>query len=82
MERTRVEAGWESLRQIRPVDAYKRVGYSRFEELLSTIQHDVVHTIYHVRIERREAPEEAPSPMTQVVGQGGGKQRLKAGSIG
>jgi preprotein translocase subunit SecA len=82
MERMRVEASWESLRQIRPVDAYKNEGFKRFQTLLSTIQHDVAHTIYHVRIEKREKREQPPSPMTQVIGQKGGEgnKQMKVGS--
>jgi len=79
MERMRVEAGWESLRQVRPIDAYKREGYKRFQELLETIQHDAVHTIYHVKIEKREAPQPASTPMAQAASHvdGGKKQKVK-----
>ncbi len=80
MENMRQEAGWQALRQVRAVDAYKSEGYKQFQVLLSTIQHDVVHTIYHVGIIRKEASQPAPSPMTQVVaGSTGGdrKQPLK-----
>jgi len=75
MENMREQAGWQSLRQIQPVDAYRSAGYKQFQVLLSTIQHDVVHTIYHVGIVKKEAPQRAP-----VAAQaGGGKQRLKVG---
>lgn len=82
MERMRMEAGWESLRQIRPVDAYKNQGFKRFQTLLSTIQHDMAHTIYHVRIEKREVSPEASSPMAKVAGAGtgGSKQQPVTGS--
>jgi len=81
MEHMRLEAGWQTLRQIKAVDAYKNEGYRQFQLLLSTIQHDVAHAIYNVRIEKREAPEVAPSAMAQVAGGGGGgdKQRLRVG---
>ena len=72
MEGMRLEAGWQSLRQIRPVDAYKTGGYERFENLLSTIQHDVVHTIYHVGITRKEAPQQTPMA-AQVAASRGNK---------
>jgi len=68
MEDMRQQAGWQSLRQVQPVDAYKREGYKQFQVLLSTIQHDVAHTIYHVNIVRKEAPQRVP---TQA---GGGKK--------
>ncbi len=87
MENMRLEAGWQTLRQVRAVDAYKSEGYKQFQTLLSTIQHDVVHTIYHVRIERREASQKAPSPMAQVatdttVGSKKPKQRVAGKKIG
>ncbi len=71
MEYMRQEAGWQSLRQVRPVDAYKREGYKQFQVLLSTIQHDVVHTIYHVGIVKKEAP----TPAAQAVATRGGDTR-------
>jgi len=83
MENMREQAGWQSLRQIQPVDAYRSEGYKQFQILLDTIRHDVAHTIYHVSIEKKEAPKLAPSPMAQVAGHSGGgeggKQRLKVG---
>ena len=81
MENMRLQAGWQTLRQTRAVDAYKREGYQQFQTLLGTIQHDVVHTIYHVSIVKKEATEQAPSPMAQAAGRGGvsGKQRPRVG---
>jgi preprotein translocase subunit SecA len=79
MENMRQQAGWQSLRQIRPVDAYKKEGYRQFQVLLSTIQHDVVHTIYHVGIARKEAQQRAPAMAQAGVG-GSRKKRLRAGS--
>ena len=72
MEDMRQQAGWQSLRQVQPVDAYKREGYKQFQVLLSTIQHDVAHTIYHVNIVRKEAPQRVPP-------QAGGGKKLKVG---
>lgn len=79
MENMRMQAGWQTLRQTRAVDAYKREGYRQFQTLLDTIQHDVVHTIYHVGIAKKEPSAQAPSPMAQVVGRSssGGKQKTK-----
>ena len=70
MENMRLQAGWQTLRQTRAVDAYKREGYRQFQTLLDTIQHDVAHTIYHVGISRKEPSAQEPSPMAQVVGRG------------
>ena len=66
MEQMRLDAGWQTLRQVKAVDAYKREGYNQFQILLSTIQHDVAQAIYHASINRHEAPP--PSPMVQVTG--------------
>ena len=79
MENMRLEAGWQTLRQVRAVDAYKSEGYKQFQTLLSTIQHDVVHTIYHVGIVKREAPQGVPSPTAQVASGSKSSKRLKAG---
>ena len=82
MEHMRLQAGWQTLRQTRSVDAYKSQGYEQFQTLLATIQHDVAHTIYHVTIAKREAPAPEPSPMAQAAGRAGGsvKQKVAAGS--
>ncbi|MBI4187310.1 MAG: preprotein translocase subunit SecA [Chloroflexi bacterium] len=81
MENMRQQAGWESLRQIRPVDAYKSEGFRQFQVLLDTIKHDVVHTIYHMAIKRQETSRPAPVMAGAVAGGAGsgGKQPLKTG---
>jgi len=78
MENMRQEAGWQTLRQIRAVDAYKRMGYEQFQVLQSTIQHDVAHTIYHVGLVKKEVA----TPVSQAAargGEGGRKQPVKVG---
>lgn len=82
MEHMRLEAGWQSLQQVKPVDAYKSGGYRQFEVLLSTIRHDVTHTIYHVGIVKKEAPPPAPSPMSQVARPRGGGSKPAAVAAG
>jgi len=67
MEEMRLQAGWESLRQVKAVDAYKNRGYEQFQVLLDTIRHDIARTIFHVSLVRKEAPQQAPSPMAQVT---------------
>jgi preprotein translocase subunit SecA len=66
MEHMRLEAGWQTLRQVRAVDAYKNEGFKQFQVLLNTIQHDVAHIIYNAKL-RREVPKEAPSPMARAA---------------
>ncbi|MFC1918490.1 preprotein translocase subunit SecA [Chloroflexota bacterium] len=63
MEQMRLEAGWQTLRQVRAVDAYKREGYKQFQILLDTIRHDVAHTIFHVGLTRQAVP----NPMARVA---------------
>ncbi len=83
MENMRQQAGWQTLRQVRAVDAYKSGGYKQFQTLLSTIQHDVVHIIYHAGITRREAPPPEPSPVAQVAaGMVGSNQTPPPGAAG
>ena len=88
MEDMRQEASWQSLRQIRPVDAYKSSGYDLFQNLMATIQQDVVHTIYHAGIARQPAGRAAPSKMAEVAAAsraGGGRpepQRVAKRKIG
>ncbi len=71
MEERRQQAAWAGLKQTKPVDEYKRLGSEQWDQLMSTIRHDVAHMIYHVAIvpdNNRQAPRQpAPSPMAQVV---------------
>ncbi len=78
MENMRQGIGLMAVAQRDPLVAYKREGHNLFQNLLSTIQHDVVHTIYHVGIVRKEVPQKAPMTPVQV-GAGGGKKKLKVG---
>jgi preprotein translocase subunit SecA len=50
VEHLRLEAGWQTLRQIKAVDAYKNQGFAAFQDLLDGIRHDVVHTIFKVQV--------------------------------
>jgi preprotein translocase subunit SecA len=56
MDHLRQQAGLYAARQIDPIVAYKKEGHAFFESLIAGIQHDVVHTIYKVNIEKRAAP--------------------------
>jgi preprotein translocase subunit SecA len=67
MENMRQQAAWQTLRQVRAIDAYKREGYNQYQVLRSSIQHDVVHAMYHIPITRQEAPKPALSPMAKVA---------------
>ena len=82
MENMRLEAAWQTLRQTKAVDAYKRGGYQQFQVLLDTIRRDVAHAIFHVNIVRRGAAEPAPSPMALASGRTGGSSQPKPKKIG
>jgi preprotein translocase subunit SecA len=83
MESRRQEASWQSLRQIRSVDAYRNVGFEQFEELKATYQHEVAHTIYHVTIKKREEPpKQVETPMTQVASGSAPAPRKQAVRVG
>jgi len=70
MEQMRQDAGLSAMgRQQDPLVIYKNEGYKQFQILLSTIRHDVAHTIYRVGIVKKEAPP-PPSPMAQVASRG------------
>jgi len=56
MDHLRQQASLYAVRQIDPLVAYKKESQASFDELLAGIRHDVVHTIYKVSIERKEAP--------------------------
>ena len=61
------------------MDAYKRSGYEQFQVLLSTIRHDVAHTVFHVGLVRQEGKKTSPSPMAKVAaGRATGSQKQKA----
>ena len=76
MEHMRLEAGWQTLRQTRAVDAYKREGYAQFQALLEQIRHDVAHTIFHAGITRRQEPAAGEaSPMEKVTAGAGGRKK-------
>ncbi len=69
--------GLHAVAQRDPLVAYKRESHRMFQDLMAAIQHDVVHTIYHASITRKEAPQQVSSPMAQLaaVGAGGGKKQ-------
>jgi preprotein translocase subunit SecA len=56
MDHLRQQAGLYAARQIDPIVAYKKEGHAFFESLIAGIQHEVVHTIYKVNIQKRETP--------------------------
>ncbi len=62
MDRLRQGIGLRAVGQEQPLMVYKREGHASFEALLAGIQHDVVHSIYHVGI-AKEAPKKKEAVM-------------------
>jgi preprotein translocase subunit SecA len=56
MEHLRQGIGLRAVGQEQPLVVYKREGHAYFEALLASIQHDVVHSIYHVGL-AKQAPQ-------------------------
>jgi preprotein translocase subunit SecA len=66
MENERMQANWDTLRQVKSADAYKNAGFRQFQELLENIRHDVAGLIFHVSITDKN-PNKAPqSPMAKA----------------
>jgi preprotein translocase subunit SecA len=65
MEHERLQAGWQTLRQMKSADAYKVSGHQKFGELKENIQHETANVIFHVGLTTRT--EKAPvSPMAKA----------------
>jgi preprotein translocase subunit SecA len=62
MEHLRQGIGLRAVGQEQPLVVYKREGHAYFEALLASIQHDVVHSIYHVGLAKQ-----APQKKKEVV---------------
>jgi preprotein translocase subunit SecA len=67
MENARQESNWQTLRQIKAVDAYKRQGYQNFQILLDTIRQEVARMIFHVNI-KREEDKKISTPISRAAG--------------
>ena len=81
MEHERLQAGWQTLRQMKSADAYKISGHQKFGELKATIQHDVADTIFHVSLVQKEA-KQPQSPMVKAgVGSQGDKKPKAAAAV-
>jgi preprotein translocase subunit SecA len=69
MEHLRQGISLRAVGQEQPLVVYKREGHASFEALLAGIQHDVVHSIYHVGI-AKETPQKKKEavPVGKKVG--------------
>ncbi|MBI2832291.1 MAG: preprotein translocase subunit SecA [Chloroflexi bacterium] len=86
MENMRQGIGLVAVGQRDPLVAYKTEGHAMFQNLLSAIQNAVVHTIFHVAIERKEAPQPVATPVSKAVGNRGGapqgRQKVAGRKVG
>jgi preprotein translocase subunit SecA len=67
MEDMRNGIGLEAMGQRDPLVEYKRIAHNMFQDLQDSIEHDIVHTIYHVGIVKQEAPAREPVPPEKKV---------------
>ena len=68
MEHLRQGIGLRAAGQEQPLVVYKREGHASFEALLASIQHDVVHSIYHVGIAKETPKRKEAVPVGRKVG--------------
>ena len=74
MENLRQGIGLQAFGQRDPLVMYKREGHEMFQGLLERIQHDIVHTVYHVGLAKQSGSRTPPmsvygnSVMSGVVG--------------
>jgi len=54
MDHTRQGIGLQAVGHSDPLVAYKKEGHALFQSLLANIQHDVVSTIFHVNLVKKE----------------------------
>jgi len=67
MENMRQEANWQTLRQVKAVDAYKNLGHQRFGILTSTISQEIARMIFHVNI-KHEEDKKVSTPVSRAAG--------------
>ncbi|MBN1693435.1 MAG: preprotein translocase subunit SecA [Dehalococcoidales bacterium] len=79
MEHERLQAGWQTLRQVKSADAYKMSGHQKFGELKENIQHEIANVIFHVGLAQRgEKPPQSPMAQADVGSKGDTKPRAPA----
>ena len=60
MEHMRQGIGLQAVGHSDPLVAYKKEGHAMFQSLLANVRHDMVHTIFHVNIVKKEASPPTP----------------------
>ncbi len=88
MDELREGVGLQAYAQKDPLTVYKTQGYDFFQQLLASIQHDVVHTIFRVQPVVAEQPvrtkvtEESDKPHGAAESGGNGSTPRKSRKIG
>ncbi|MBN1161940.1 MAG: preprotein translocase subunit SecA [Dehalococcoidales bacterium] len=83
MEQERLQAGWQTLRQVKSADAYKMSGHQKFGELKESIQHEVASVIFHVGLaQRAEKAPQSPMAEANLGSKGDTKPRTRAKAHG
>jgi preprotein translocase subunit SecA len=82
MEHMRQGIGLQAAGQRDPLVAYKREGHNQFQNLLAAIRQGVVHTIYHVGLVKKEAPQKPQAPTPARPQASLKKQKVKGKKIG
>jgi len=67
MDHMRQGIGLQAVGHSDPLVAYKTEGHALFQSLLANIQHDVVNTIYHVDIVKKEAAPQGTGNKREAV---------------
>jgi preprotein translocase subunit SecA len=68
MEYIRQGIGLQAVGHTDPLVAYKKEGHALFQSLLANIQHDIVHSIYHVTLVSKEATPQRQIPSADKRG--------------
>jgi preprotein translocase subunit SecA len=82
MEHMRQGIGLQAAGQRDPLVAYKTEGHRQFQNLLAAIRQGVVHTIYHVGLVKKEAPQKPQAPTPAQPQASLKKQKVKGKKIG
>jgi len=72
MHQLRQEVGLRAYGQQDPLVEYKYEGYEMFQEMVRSIQEDVVRRLFNVRVSREPERRSAAEPVKTVKAQGGG----------
>jgi len=70
MEHTRQGIGLQAVGHTDPLVAYKKEGHVLFQSLTANIQHDLVHTIFHVDVVKKDAAPQAAAGRGEPVPDG------------